>query len=124
MSKPTDAPAVLDQNNLTNHTNHQAMGLNPSPKIGYSADVMIEGKFAIPAGSKFLPHDLLPPSPQKPPHADFVFEGCPTVFCNGKPLGRVADRICGNTGPDTGGRLRVGAVSVKVPDKVGIPAPF
>jgi len=121
-------PAVLDASSMTNHTGFIATPHDPTPGVGFSANVFIEKRPAIPAGSKFVLHDV-PPNPGIPPerrtHQDIVLQGCPNVFCNGKPMGRVGDMI--SSPPDMvpplvpAGVLRAGALTVNLPDTPGIP---
>lgn len=123
-------PAVLDAANMTNHTSFTATGLDPTPGVGFSKNVYIENRPAIPAGSKFLLHDVPPNpldqiNPARRTHQDIVLTGCPTVYCNGTPMGRVGDQI--SSPPDMvpplspAGYLRAGGLTVNLPDTPGIP---
>jgi len=122
-------PAVVDAANMSNHTSFTPTGLMPIPGVGFSANVFIENKPAVPAGSKFIVHDIPTDVVSvliRPPHNDIVLDGCPNVFVNGKPMGRVGDKICA---PPTfypaplspAGFLRAGALTVTVPDTPGLP---
>ena len=122
-------PAVVHPTNLSNHTMFAPTGLMPIPGVGYSLNVFIEGKPAIPAGSKFIVHDIptdVVSLVLRPPHNDEVAEGCPNVFCNGKPMGRIGDKI---RAPKTfypapyspAGSLRAGANTVNVSDLPALP---
>lgn len=114
-------PAVLHPANLTNHAGFFATGLSPVPGVGSSLNVWIDGRPAIPAGSKFLIHDVPTVSVVPgPPHLDEVAEGCPNVYCNGQPIGRIGDKIRAPkefiTPYAPAGFLTVGATTVNVSD--------
>lgn len=122
-------PAVLHPANMCNHTMFTPTGSMPIPGIGFSANVFIEGRPALPAGSKFIIHDVptdVVSLAIRPPHNDEVAEGCPNVWCNGQPMGRVGDKI---RAPKTfypqpladAGTLRVGAFTVNVSDLPALP---
>jgi uncharacterized Zn-binding protein involved in type VI secretion len=123
-------PALVHPTNLTNHTSFAAVGLMPTPGVGYSRNVYIEGRPAIPAGSKFIVHDIPTDVVSvliRPPHNDEVAEGCPNVFCNGQPLARIGDKIRApktfHPAPNSpAGSLRSGATTVNVSDLP--PRPF
>ena len=117
-------PAVLHPTNMCNHTMFTPTGSVPIPGVGFSLNVFIEGRPAIPAGSKFIVHDIptdVVSLAIRPPHNDEVAEGCPNVWCNGQPMGRVGDAI---RAPKTfypaplapAGTLRAGAFTVNVSD--------
>lgn len=117
-------PAVADKLNICDHTMFTPTGLIPTPGVGFSANVFIDKKPAIPAGSKFIVHDIPTDVVSvliRPPHNDEVAEGCPNVFCNGQPMARIGDKI---RTPKTfypapltpAGILRVGAITVNVSD--------
>jgi uncharacterized Zn-binding protein involved in type VI secretion len=121
-------PAVYDPTQLTNHTSFTPSPLIPGP-LGHSRNVFIEGRPAVPAGSKFIVHDIPPDGVSvliRPPHNDIVLDGCPNVFVNGKPMARVGDKI---VAPITfypaplspAGFLRSGAVTVNCSDLPGLP---
>lgn len=75
----------------------------PTPSIGASPDVNIDGMPAVRQGDAYAPHAC--PTCPAPPHPRSLSEGSGTVFINGRPAGRVGDAIsCGgqaNSGSST-----------------------
>lgn len=66
----------------------------PTPSIGASPDVFVEGIPAVRQGDGYEPHGC--PSCPAPAHARNLSGGSGSVFINGKPAGRVGDAIsCG-----------------------------
>lgn len=66
----------------------------PTPGIGASPDVNIDGIPAVRQGDAYAPHAC--PTCPAPPHPRSLSGGSGSVFINGQPAGRVGDAIsCG-----------------------------
>ena len=64
----------------------------PTKSVTGSNNVIINGKFALRVGDKFIPHGC----PSVSPHAVIAGKGSSTVFINGQPSMRVGDKTaCG-----------------------------
>ena len=67
-------------------------GAPPTPCTGASPDVSIDGRAAVREGDPFAPHAR----PDESDHARNLAAGSTSVFINGKPAGRIGDKIsCG-----------------------------
>lgn len=74
----------------------------PSPAIGGSSDVFVDGMPTLRVGDALVPHVR----PGAPPHPRKVSAGSPSVFINGRPAARVGDAI------DCGGTMKQGSGTV------------
>lgn len=64
------------------------------PSTGASPDVYVNGIAAHRQGDGWAAHTC-PTIPET--HASILADGSPTVFCNGRPLGRIGDPVaCGS----------------------------
>lgn len=72
----------------------------PTPSIGASDDVNIDGIPAVRQADAYAPHAC--PTCPAPPHPRSLSGGSGSVFMNGKPAGRVGDAISCGGSADTG----------------------
>tara|TARA_R110000851_G_C13100426_1_gene568210 strand:- start:6211 stop:7944 length:1734 start_codon:yes stop_codon:yes gene_type:complete len=87
-------------------------GFPPTPVIGGSPDVLIDGRPAARVGDALAPHS----KPKHPPHPRTIAAGSSTVMINGKPAAVTGGAIsCGG--------VTIGSGSVVVGDSY-TPAPF
>jgi len=80
----------------------------PSPSIGASPDVFVNGIPLVRQGDAYVPHAC--PTCPAPVHSRSLSGGSGTVFVNGKPAGRVGDAI------SCGGAADVGSSDVAIGD--------
>lgn len=80
----------------------------PTPAIGGSPNVYVNGRPLMRVGDSYIPHGC-PACPQ-PPHPRKLAAGSATVFINGKPAGRIGDAI------DCGGQAQTGSSNVYIGD--------
>ena len=78
----------------------------PTPIIGGSGDVLINGRPAARQGDPALLHAI----PNNPPHGRSIAEGSSSVLINGKPAARVSDAI------SCGGDVAIGSGNVFIGD--------
>lgn len=69
-------------------------GFPPRPSVEASTDVFVDGLGVVRVGDSYAVHCNSTPSC----HDGRLLQGSPTVFVNGKPMGRVGDPVdCGDT---------------------------
>ncbi|ARP97108.1 PAAR domain-containing protein [Bordetella genomosp. 13] len=81
-------------------------GAPPTPCIGASPDVSIDGRPAVRQGDPFGSHAR----PDESDHARSLAGGSGSVFINGKPAGRIGDPI------SCGGQVAEGSDTVSIGD--------
>lgn len=86
----------------------------PTPILGGSPDVFINGRPAARQGDPLVAHA----APKRPPHPRQIAEGASSVLINGRPAARVSDAI------DCGGKLSSGSTTVLIGDRPDLPNPI
>lgn len=77
----------------------------PSPLVGASSNVFINGRGAGRVGDPYAPHGCI----DHPPHVGTIASGSSTVSINGRPAGRVGDSVsCGGSVAQGSGNVRIG----------------
>jgi len=86
----------------------------PTPIIGGSADIIINGRPAARVGDPLAPHGC----GNCPPHGRSISAGSSTVIFNGKPAARTGDAIdCGGSVSSGSGDVIIGDQGLSVPDQ-------
>jgi len=87
---------------------------HPTPIIGGSADIIINGRPAARVGDALVPHGC----GNCPPHGRAISEGSSTVVFNGKPAARTGDAIdCGGVIISGSGDVIIGDMELTAPDQ-------